>query len=94
MHSYQSFCVHVPERDRLLHDASRRTASRCRSAPTRFTSILPIDGGPAVEVRGTLEGSTYAFDHCLALPLFHELTFEQQDEVVSALCGQLSEAAR
>ena len=45
-------------------------------------------------VRGTLHGSTHSFDCCLTLPLFHELTFEQQDEVVSALSCQLSEAAR
>jgi dTDP-4-amino-4,6-dideoxygalactose transaminase len=50
--------------------------------------------GRAVEVRGSLEGSRYAFEHCLALPLYHELTFEQQDEVVAALCGQLLETAR
>jgi dTDP-4-amino-4,6-dideoxygalactose transaminase len=93
MHSYQSFCIHVPERDRLVQ-ALRADGIEVQIGSYALHQHPAYRGGAAVEVHGTLEGSTFAFDHCLALPLYHELTFEQQDEVVAALCGQLSEMAR
>jgi perosamine synthetase len=93
VHSYQSFCVHLPERDRLMQTL-RADGIEVQIGTYALHQHPAYRGGGAVEVRGTLEGSTYAFNHCLTLPLYHELTFEQQDEVVAALCGQLSEMAR
>jgi dTDP-4-amino-4,6-dideoxygalactose transaminase len=93
VHSYQSFCVHVPERDRLLQTL-RADGIEVQIGSYALHQHPAYRGGPGVEVRGTLEGSTHAFDRCLALPLYHELTFDQQDEVVAALCGQLAELVR
>jgi dTDP-4-amino-4,6-dideoxygalactose transaminase len=39
----------------------------------------------SVRLHGSFENSIYAFNHCLALPLFHELTFEQQEFIVEEL---------
>jgi dTDP-4-amino-4,6-dideoxygalactose transaminase len=88
-HSYQSFCIFVPQRDRLL---SRLRADGIEAqigsyALHRHPAFAP---GPHVAINGTLEGSSYAYDHCLALPLFHDMTEAQQDEVVGALAAQLS----
>jgi dTDP-4-amino-4,6-dideoxygalactose transaminase len=92
-HAYQSFCIHVPDRDRLL-PALRADGIEVQIGTYALHQHPAYAQGGTVEVRGSLEGSTYAFEHCLALPLYHELTFEQQDEVVAALCGQLLETAR
>jgi dTDP-4-amino-4,6-dideoxygalactose transaminase len=92
-HSYQSFCIHVPERDRLLRTL-RSDGIEVQIGTYALHQHPAYRDGTAVEVRGSVDGSTYAFDHCLTLPLYHDLTFEQQDEVVAALCGQLLETAR
>ncbi len=34
---------------------------------------------------GSFEGSCYAFDHCLTLPLYHELTEDDQKYVIDML---------
>lgn len=34
---------------------------------------------------GDMPGSQYAFDHCLTLPLYHELTESEQKIVVDTL---------
>jgi len=93
VHSYQSFCIHVPERDRLLY-ALRADGIEVQIGTYALHQHPAFRPGPQVEVRGPLDGSVRAFERCLTLPLFHEMTFEQQDEVVSALCCQLSGAAR
>jgi perosamine synthetase len=36
-------------------------------------------------LKGDFENSIYAYDHCLVLPLFHDLTFEQQEFIVEEL---------
>ena len=92
-HSYQSFCIFVPERDRLLSNlrGSGIEVQIGSYALHRHPAFVP---GPHVAIPGPLEGSVYAFEHCLALPLFHELTGEQQERVVAALEAQLSAVPR
>ena len=41
--------------------------------------------GPMIEVKGTMENSTWCFNHALALPLYNDLTLEQQELVVNEL---------
>jgi perosamine synthetase len=36
-------------------------------------------------IQGDMTGSQYAFDHCLTLPLYHELTEPDQEIVVDFL---------
>ena len=38
-----------------------------------------------IEVKGTMENSTWCFNHALALPLYNDLTLEQQELVVNEL---------
>ena len=40
---------------------------------------------------GNMKGSTYAFDHTLALPLYHELSEEDQEYVVRNLIDVLND---
>jgi perosamine synthetase len=93
VHSYQSFCILVPERDRLL-STLRGEGIEVQIGSYALHQHPAYRGSDAVETRGDLAGSTQAFERCLALPLFHELTFDQQDEVVSALCGLLTGTVR
>ena len=38
-----------------------------------------------------MSGSSFAFDHCLTLPMYHEMTEEEQDFVVATLIKVLSD---
>ena len=38
---------------------------------------------------GDMTSSRYAFDHCLTLPLYHDMTLQDQDYVVSQLLALL-----
>lgn len=37
------------------------------------------------DIKGTMPGSKYAFDHCLTLPMYFEMTDQEQDFVVGEL---------
>lgn len=87
-HSYQSFCVFIEERDRVL--------ARLRGmgievqfgtfALHREPAFQPADN---LRVVGPLTGSLHAFRHCLALPLYHTMTDDEQDAVVAELKAAL-----
>jgi len=39
----------------------------------------------ASRIIGDMSGSRYAFDHCLTLPLYHDMTDDDQQYVVAEL---------
>jgi perosamine synthetase len=92
VHSYQSFCIQVPERDRILKTlrANGIEVQIGSYALHRHPAFTP---GEHIECRGPFNGSNAAYESCLALPLFHELTSAQQDLVTTALVEQLSGVA-
>jgi dTDP-4-amino-4,6-dideoxygalactose transaminase len=92
LHSYQSFCVLMPERDRVL-EAMRRDGIEVQIGTYALHRHPAFQPGSHIELRQPLNGSIRAFESCLALPLFHDLTFAHQDEVIEALQLQLSQVA-
>lgn len=83
-HSYQTFCVMVPDRDRVLH-AMRSFGIEVQIGTYCLHQHPAFKSGDRCEVRGRLDGSIYAGDHCLALPLYHDLSRAEQEEVVERL---------
>ena len=92
MHSYQSFCIQVPDRDRVLKTL-RGNGIEVQIGSYALHRHPAFRPGPHIECRGPFNGSNEAYESCLALPLFHELTDAQQDLVTSALSEQLSGVA-
>ena len=45
---------------------------------------------PDCRIHGDMSGSRYAFDHCLTLPLYHEMTEEEQEYVIEQLIAYSS----
>ena len=41
-------------------------------------------------ISGKMEGSKYAFEHCLALPLYHDLSIDEQEYIVEKLSEIIS----
>lgn len=88
-HSYQTFCVFIRERDRVMARlrADGIEAQIGTYALHRHPAYRP---GPLVRHEGDFSGSRRAADEALALPLFHEMTEAQQDRVVEALSALLA----
>lgn len=83
-HSYQSYCVLVPERDRVL--AEMRAAGIEAQIGTYALHQHPaFREGERVRHHGELSGSLQSFQDCLTLPLFDGLAEEQQEDVVETL---------
>jgi len=84
-HSYQSYCILIKNRDEILK--SMREEGTEVQIGTYSLHMHPVfqDKG-LFTIKGKMSGSKYTFNHCLALPLFHEMTTEQQDYIVNQIC--------
>lgn len=77
-HSYQSYCVRVADRDRILQ-AMREAGIEVQIGTYALHMHEAFKGCAA------MPGSREAFDTCLALPLYHEMTEDDQKRVVREL---------
>jgi len=87
-HSYQSYCVLVKDRDRILRQM-RAEGIEVQIGTYAIHRHKAFAEGPQIRHHGTLAGSRYAFDHCLTLPLYHEMTQGDQDVVMDRLAWAL-----
>jgi perosamine synthetase len=91
--NWQSFCVRLPGRCdqkrvmQSLLDAgiATRRGVMCAHREPPYRSARCVASGGAAGQASALPVSEQAQDHTLLLPLFHEMTSEQQDAVVEAL---------
>ena len=83
-HSRQSFCIFVEDRDSILRQM--RNIGIEVQIGTYSLHMHPAFSDAAIcRIAGSMEGSRYAFEHCLVLPLYHELTHADQQYVVEQL---------
>lgn len=88
-HSFQTCCVFIADRDRVM------TRLRAEEIEVQIGTYAlhrhpAYSVGPLVRHATDFQGSRRAADQALALPLFHEMTFEQQDRVVAALIAAVA----
>jgi dTDP-4-amino-4,6-dideoxygalactose transaminase len=83
-HSYQSFCIFVDNRDEIMMEM-RRQGIECQIGTYSLHMHKAFKDENLFKILGDMAGSTYAFNHCLALPLYHEMTTEEQEYVVNEL---------
>jgi dTDP-4-amino-4,6-dideoxygalactose transaminase len=86
IHSYQSFCVFVNERDRVMADL-RSKGIEAQIGTYSLHMHAAFSDITKFEFCGAMGGSRFSFENCLALPLYHEMTRDDQVYVVSALLG-------
>lgn len=89
IHSYQSFCVFVKNRDKIMRDM-RSEGIEVQIGTYALHLHEAYQESDFVSLKSPFDGSKYAFKNCLTLPLFHELTFAEQDSVVKHLVKYLS----
>jgi len=83
-HSRQSFCVYIENRDAVMSRMRERGIEV--QIGTYALHLHPAFApGPACRLAGDLSGSLFACRHCLTLPLYHELTYEDQAYIVGVL---------
>ncbi len=87
-HSRQSFCIYVKGRDEMIPKMADLSIEV--QIGTYALHLHPAFA-PSEDCRifGALPESLYAFEHCLTLPLYHELTEDDQAYVVEKLVQNL-----
>ncbi|MGE4553906.1 MAG: DegT/DnrJ/EryC1/StrS family aminotransferase [Desulfovibrionaceae bacterium] len=89
-HSYQSYIVFVPGRDRVLR-SMREKGVEVQIGTYSLHMHEAFRPGPLCRVQGDMAGSRSAYEHALALPLYHGMTAEEQAYVVDMLAGELAD---
>jgi dTDP-4-amino-4,6-dideoxygalactose transaminase len=87
-HSYQSFCVFIENRNRVMQ-LLRKKDIEVQIGTYALHHQKAFADDADCRFHGDMPGSTYAFDHTLTLPLYHEMSEEHQEYVVSNLIDTL-----
>ena len=83
-HSFQSFCVFVEKRDSII-DNLRAKGIESQIGTYALHRHNAFRAGENCRIVGRMPGSIYAFEHCLTLPMYHEMTLDDQMFVIKAL---------
>jgi len=90
-HSYQTYCIHIDRRDHIM--AALRAQGVEAQIGTYALHRQPAFANPATcRLSGPMLGSRQAADHCLALPLYHHMTDDDQRHVVRTLAEAMRTA--
>jgi perosamine synthetase len=87
-HSQQSFCIYINNRNEVMHQM-REIGIEVQIGSYSLHMHPPFAPSEYCRVVGDLVGSKYAFDHCLVLPLYHELTLEEQRVIVHEISKRI-----
>jgi len=83
-HSWQSYCIFTPNRNQIIARLKEKNIeTQIGTYALHFHKAFSQNSN--CRIAGDMAGSRYAFDHCLTLPLYHEMTDEEQDFVISEL---------
>jgi dTDP-4-amino-4,6-dideoxygalactose transaminase len=88
IHSWQSFCIFVPNRNEIIRKLKEKNIET-QIGTYALHLHRAFNKNPNCRIVGDMSGSRYAFDHCLTLPLYHDMTGEDQEYVVSELLEAL-----
>ncbi len=87
-HSWQSYVVFVEDRDRIIKKLNEK-GIETQIGTYSLHMHRAFSDNPDCRIIGDMSASRYAFEHCLCLPLYHEITREEQDYVVQELIRAL-----
>ena len=89
-HSRQSFCIYIENRDHVMQQM-RELGIEVQIGTYALHMHPAFAPSLYCQINGDLSGSKYAFDHCLILPLYHELTEDKQRYIIRYLLDLLSQ---
>jgi dTDP-4-amino-4,6-dideoxygalactose transaminase len=83
-HSRQSFCVFVNNRDEVMTQM-RETGIEVQIGTYALHMHKAFNENQNCRIAGDMSNSRYVFDHCLTLPLYHELSTDEQEYIITKL---------
>ncbi|MFQ5659746.1 MAG: DegT/DnrJ/EryC1/StrS family aminotransferase [Gammaproteobacteria bacterium] len=83
-HSYQSFCIFINNRDGVIKDM-RKKGIEVQIGTYALHQHPAFSTQTNCRLHGDMNGSSYAAGHTLTLPLFHDLSHEDQIYIVQQL---------
>jgi perosamine synthetase len=83
-HSWQSCCIFVQGRNEIIAKLKTRNIE-AQIGTYALHMHKAFNENPQCHILGDMASSRYAFDHCLTLPLYHDMTMEEQECVVQEL---------
>jgi dTDP-4-amino-4,6-dideoxygalactose transaminase len=83
-HSHQSCCILVQERDRIIREMKENDI-QTQIGTYSLHMHKAFNNNPACRIQGNMNGSKHAFDHCITLPMYHEMTAEELEYVIEKL---------
>ena len=83
-HSYQSFCVFVENRDEIMAQM-RADDIEVQIGTYSLHHHKAFNDHALVEIKGDLKNSDWCYRHVLTLPLYNDLTFDQQEMIINKL---------
>ena len=89
IHSWQSYCIFTSRRDQII-ERLREKQIEAQIGTYALHMHKAFNHHSNSRIAGEMSGSRYAFDHCLTLPLYHDMTDDDQQYVVSELLKCLS----
>jgi len=75
-HSFQSCCIFVNDRDRIIQALSEKEIETQIGTYSLHMHKAFYDN-PKCRIHGEMKGSKYAYEHCLTLPVYHDMNQEQ-----------------
>jgi dTDP-4-amino-4,6-dideoxygalactose transaminase len=84
IHSWQSYCIFTPNRDQTI-EKLRGENIETQIGTYALHMHKAFNENSNCRIMGDMSSSRYAFDHCLTLPLYNDMTNEEQRFVVSEL---------
>jgi dTDP-4-amino-4,6-dideoxygalactose transaminase len=89
VHSRQSYCIFTPRRNKIIEKLKKKNIET-QIGTYALHMLKAFYDNPNCRVTGDMTASRYAFDHCLTLPLYHDMTEYEQKYVVEQLLNLLS----
>jgi len=83
-HSWQSCCIFIKDLDRVIRELRERNIET-QIGTYSLHMHKAFAGNADCRIVGEMTGSRYAFEHCLTLPLYHDMTGYEQEYVVKEL---------
>lgn len=88
-HSYQSFCVFIKKRNAVM-EKLRNQGIEVQIGTYALHMHKAFHANSNCRIQFDMPGSRFAFHHCLVLPLYHDLTFDEQNYIVHQLKKEIS----
>jgi dTDP-4-amino-4,6-dideoxygalactose transaminase len=84
LHSYQSFCIFVENRDEKIK-YMRLKGIETQIGTYALHQHKAFINNDLIEIKGAMANSLWVYEHCLTLPLYHDLKFEEQAYIIKCL---------